>query len=179
MRFQPLGISGAALVHLEPVHDDRGFFARTWCESDFAKQGFDGRIAQCNMSLNSRRGTIRGLHLQRPPHAEAKTVRCIRGMAFDVLVDLRRKSPTYGRWESIELTSENRLSVYIPEGVAHGFQSLEDNTEIFYQMSTPYHPAAAWGVRWDDPSLGIPWPVQDPIVSSKDRALPLLGDGQC
>jgi dTDP-4-dehydrorhamnose 3,5-epimerase len=158
------------VLEIERIEDDRGFFARSWCADEFLRSGLNPRIAQCNISFNARRGTLRGLHLQAKPYEEAKLVRCTSGAIFDVIVDLRPRSTSYKRWFSIELDADNRRMVYVPEGVAHGFQTLVENTEVFYQMSEFYHPECAEGIPWDDPQLGITWPISDPIMSTQDKA---------
>lgn len=177
MRFTPLSIDGAFIVAPTPHTDARGLFTRTWCRSAFAEQGLTARLVQCSTSFNARRGTLRGIHFQRAPHQEAKLVRCTRGAAFDVVVDLREGSPTFGHWQGVEIDADNRLAVYVPEGVAHGFQTLADRTEIFYQMSTPFSAGHAAGLRWDDPQIGVAWPLpEEVILSDRDRALPGLDD---
>jgi len=170
--FRETTVAGVVVVDLERHEDNRGFFARTWCQREFAEHGLDARLVQCSLSWNRRRGTLRGLHYQAPPHAEAKLIRCTRGALWDVALDLRRQSPTFGRHLGVELTGGNRTMLYIPEGVAHGFQTLEDDTEVFYQMSEFYAPEAAQGVRFDDPAFGIRWPIPDPIMLERDRAYP-------
>jgi dTDP-4-dehydrorhamnose 3,5-epimerase len=170
--FRETALRGAWIVELEPREDERGFFARSWSEDEFAEHGLTTRIAQCNVSWNARRATLRGLHFQAAPHAEVKLVRCIRGAIYDVIVDLRPSSPSYTRWAGVELTAENRRTLYVPEGFAHGFQTLVDDTELFYQVSEPYAPSAESGVRWDDPAFAIEWPLPHPILSHKDRAWP-------
>ena len=176
MNFGELGLPGAFLVEPERLTDERGFFARTYCCREFEARGLNGALVQCNVSFNARRGTVRGLHFQTAPHAEAKLVRCTRGAVFDVLLDLRPASPTHRRWIAVRLVADELRMLYAPEGVAHGFQTLVDETELFYQMSADYHPEAARGVRWNDPVLAIPWPVAEVIVSAHDAALPLLAD---
>jgi len=173
--FQPLPLAGAWLVRPEPVEDERGFFARLYCAETFAAHGLDPRLDQVSVSFNRRAGTLRGLHLQRPPHAETKLVRVTAGAIWDVIVDVRAGSPTFGRWEAVELSAANRAQLYIPPGFAHGFQSLTDAAEVLYHISVPYQAASQAGVRWDDPDLAIPWP--DPaaaVLSDRDRALPPL-----
>ena len=170
MKFKELRIPGAWLVEIEPIEDERGFFARAFCRREFEARGLDPGIAQCNISVNRKRGTLRGMHLQRPPAMEAKVVRCTRGAIYDVVLDLRPESPTYRRWEAQELTSRSRAGLYIPPGCAHGFQSLEDETEVFYQMSEYYQPALSAGVRFDDPAFAISWPISPAIVSERDRS---------
>jgi dTDP-4-dehydrorhamnose 3,5-epimerase len=168
--FHDTEVPGAYLIELEKIEDERGFFARAFCQNEFGRVGLSAQFAQCNICFNRRRGTLRGMHWQAAPHGEARLVRCIRGAAYDVLLDLRRNSPGFGKWMSVELTAENRSAVHIPEGVAHGFQTLADDTEMLYQMSEFYEPTHARGVRWDDPSFRIKWPVQNPILSEHDRS---------
>ena len=170
MIFDPTPIGGAFLIETEPVEDDRGFFARTFCRDEFRRHGLDPCVAQCGLSFNTRRGTLRGMHLQAPPHAESKLVRCTRGAIHDVILDLRRESPTFRRWWAVELTPVTGRLLYVPEGVAHGFQTLESATEVSYQMSRAYAPEAATGVRWDDPAFGIEWPLAVSSMSATDRA---------
>jgi dTDP-4-dehydrorhamnose 3,5-epimerase len=173
VRFTETQIPGAYVVELEPHLDERGFFARTWDRAELDALGLDTRVEQCNIAVNERRGTLRGLHFQNPPHAEVKLVRCTRGAIWDVLVDLRPASPAYLRWAAFELTAENRRALYVPEGLAHGYQTLEDATEVIYQVSVAYAPDAATGVRWDDPVFGIRWPDADArVISERDRAWP-------
>jgi len=161
-------------VEPELLEDERGSFARSFCQEEFRAHGLDPVIAQCNISFNKRRGVLRGLHYQVKPHEEAKLVRCTRGAIWDVIVDLREGAPTRYRWFATELTADNRRALYIPRGFAHGFQTLADNSEVFYQMSEFYHPESARGVRWNDPIIGIAWPLADPVVSPRDRSYPLL-----
>lgn len=172
MEFRPLGLAGAWVIALERHEDDRGYFARSFCEAEFAAHGLDPHISQCNLSFNLRRGTLRGLHYQRPPHAEAKLVRVFQGAIYDVIVDLRPGSATFGRWEAVELTAENGLALYVPEGFAHGFQTLTDGALVAYQMSTPYQPESGAGLAWNTPWLGIPWPVAEPVLSERDASWP-------
>jgi dTDP-4-dehydrorhamnose 3,5-epimerase len=172
MRFTETKLKGAYIIEPEPIADERGFFARTFCAREFEAHGLNPRLAQCNISYNARRGTLRGMHYQAAPHQEAKLVRCTMGAIYDVIIDLRPESPTFKHWIAVELTAENRLMLYVPTGFAHGFQTLEDNTEVFYQMSEFYHPECARGVRWDDPAFGIKWPILHPILSNKDRSYP-------
>lgn len=174
MIFTPARLQGAFLVKLEPHRDERGFFARTWCRREFAEHGLIADIAQTSISFNSRAGTLRGLHYQRPPHQEAKLVRCTRGAIWDVIVDLRPTSPTAGRWQGFELDAETRDALYVPEGFAHGFQTLRDDTEIEYQISAFHAPEAAAGLRHDDPALKIHWPLPVSVISDRDREWPLL-----
>jgi dTDP-4-dehydrorhamnose 3,5-epimerase len=173
MIFAETDLRGAYLVDLEHREDDRGFFARAWCATEFAAHGLSTRLVQANISFNTRPGTLRGMHYQVEPHAEAKLVRCTRGAIYDVIIDLRPDSPTYKRWVGVELTAENRRALYVPEGFAHGYQTLVAGTETFYQVSEFYAPEAERGVRWDDPAFGIEWP--DPgnaILSDKDACWP-------
>jgi dTDP-4-dehydrorhamnose 3,5-epimerase len=172
MIFTPTRLAGLWLVEIEPRVDERGHFARTWCAREFAEHGLDTRLAQASVSFNRRRGTLRGMHFQHPPHAEVKLVRCTRGALWDVAIDLRPDSPTYCGWQGFELTAENAAALYIPEGFAHGFQTLADDTEVFYQMSTFYAPEAAAGVRYDDPAFGIDWPLPVRTIAPRDAAWP-------
>jgi dTDP-4-dehydrorhamnose 3,5-epimerase len=170
--FQPLPLAGAFTVELEPIADERGFFARSFCRDAFRKQGLAVDYPQCSISFNARRGTLRGMHWQAAPHAEAKLVRCTRGRLYDVIVDLRPESHSYCRWTGVELAAARRNALYVPEGFAHGFLTLEDETEVFYQISHEYRPEAARGVRWDDPAFGIRWPAAPAVVSERDRGYP-------
>ncbi|MCS6776663.1 MAG: dTDP-4-dehydrorhamnose 3,5-epimerase [Chloroherpetonaceae bacterium] len=173
MRFIETELKGAFLIEIEPREDARGFFARAWCEEEFRAHGLCPEIRQCNISFNRYRGTLRGMHYQAAPYGEVKLVRCTMGAVYDVIIDLRPESPTYCRWIGVELSQENRRMLYIPEGFAHGFQTLQDNTELFYQMSEFFHPEAACGVRWDDPVFGIVWPpVERRILSERDQQFP-------
>jgi dTDP-4-dehydrorhamnose 3,5-epimerase len=173
MIFDATALPGVWVVRPEPFEDERGSFARTFCEEEFRDHGIDPHVAQCSLSRNPKPGTLRGLHLQREPYGETKTVRCTRGEIFDVAVDLRPESPTFGRHHSVHLSGENGLALVMPPGVAHGFVSRVADSEVWYQMSVPYAPDAATGVRWDDPALGIAWPISRPVVlSERDAALP-------
>jgi len=176
MIFTPTELPGVWLIDLELKTDERGFFARTYCEQEFAAHGLQTCWPQCNTSFTKTRGMVRGLHFQAEPRPEIKLVRCVAGAVWDVVVDVRRDSPTFGRWQSFELTGENRRTLYIPAGYAHGFQCLTDACEMYYQMSDFYVPELAGGVRWNDPALGITWPIAATIVSERDDALPLLSD---
>ena len=176
MIFQPSPLAGAFVVELERREDERGFFARSFCQDEFAKHGLNPRLVQCNVSFNTRRGTLRGMHYQAKPHEEAKVVRCTQGAVFDVMVDLRPESATFKRWQGVELSAANRRALYIPEGFAHGFQTLTDDAELLYLMSEFYHPECARGVRWDDPAFRIEWPLKDPQMSERDRTFPLFTD---
>lgn len=172
MRFVATSLAGAFVVEPEPIEDERGWFARAFCAREFREHGLEPHLEQCNVSWNRRRGTLRGMHLQVAPHEEVKLVRCTAGAVHDVIVDLRPDSPTYRRWLGLELSARNRRMLYIPAGLGHGFVTLADESELFYQMSTAYQPAAARGVRFDDPALGIVWPVPIEVVSDKDRSYP-------
>jgi dTDP-4-dehydrorhamnose 3,5-epimerase len=175
MMFEGTVLPGVFLIRPEPRADVRGFFARTWCADEASAHGLNPRVVQCNVSFNRLRGTLRGMHYQESPHSETKLVRCTRGAIHDVILDLRPDSPTFRRWAAFALTSENRLGLYVPEGMAHGFQTLEDDTEVFYQMSEFYAPGSARGVRWDDPAFTITWPIPDPILSERDLSYPNFG----
>jgi len=173
MRLERLGLDGAFLVKIERASDERGFFARTYCAEEFRRAGIAGQVVQSSISFNTRRSTVRGMHFQWPPSTETKLVRCVRGAVFDVLLDLRPESSTYLEHVSVELNEEERDSVFIPHGVAHGFQTMCDRAEVLYQMSDWYQPALAAGVRWNDPSFGIRWPVsEDIVISERDAAYP-------
>jgi dTDP-4-dehydrorhamnose 3,5-epimerase len=172
MKFEPLPVEGCRLIVPAVHRDDRGSFARIWCEKEFSDAGIRFANSQFNLSVNARRGTLRGMHLQKAPHAEAKIVRCTKGRIYDVMLDLRPDSPTYLSWHAVELSADNQLAVLIPEGCAHGFQSLEDDAHVHYQMSVPYAPEAACGVRWDDPAFGIRWPLPSPVLSTRDAGYP-------
>jgi dTDP-4-dehydrorhamnose 3,5-epimerase len=171
--FRETELPGAYVIELERREDERGFFARAWCRGELADHGLDARVAQANVSWNERQGTLRGLHFQRAPHAEVKLVRCTRGAVYDVIVDLRPDSRTYTRWLGVELSAENGRTLYVPEGFAHGYQTLADASETFYLVSEPYTPGAEGGVRWDDPTFAIAWPdVSERVISVKDRSWP-------
>jgi dTDP-4-dehydrorhamnose 3,5-epimerase len=172
MIFVPTALEGAFLIELERIEDERGFFARSWCQEEFAKHGLRSAFVQCNISFNSRKGTLRGMHYQAAPFEEAKLVRCTKGAMYDVILDLRSESPSFRHWEGFELTAENRRMLYVPEGFAHGFQTLADDTEVFYQMSAFYRPEAARGVRWNDPAFAVAWPCRRPHMSPRDRGYP-------
>lgn len=172
MIFRETAIPGVHVVEIEPRSDHRGLFARSWCEREFAEHGLNTRLVQISLSFNKRRGTVRGMHYQAAPHAEAKLVRCTRGAIWDVALDLREQLPTYRQHVGVELTADNRRALYIPEGVAHGFQTLEDDTEVLYQMSEFYAPEAGRGVRYDDPAFAIPWPISEVILLDRDRTYP-------
>ena len=172
MLFQPTNLADAYLIQLETITDDRGFFARAWCVEEFAAHGLDTALVQCNLSFNKQQGTVRGMHYQMMPFAETKVVRCIRGALYDVIIDLRPTSPTYLQWLGVSLSAENRTALYVPQGFAHGFQTLTDETEVFYQMSAFYAPEYARGVRWNDPRFGIVWPLPVTVMAGKDQSYP-------
>lgn len=174
MIFTQTPLAGAYLIDPERIVDERGFFARTWCRDEFERQGLETRLVQCNVSYNTRRGTLRGMHYQAEPHEEVKLVRCTQGAIYDVIVDIRPDSSTYLRWVAEELTAENRRMFYIPGGFAHGFQTLLDGAEVSYQMSDFFHPQSSRGIRHDDPTIKIDWPLDVAIISDKDRGYPLL-----
>ena len=173
MIFIETELSGAFVVDLDRREDERGFFARAWCTREFEEHGLSPSVVQCNLSFNHRSGTLRGLHYQAPPSEEAKLVRCTRGAIYDVIVDLRRTSPTFKGWIAVELSAQNRRALYVPEGFAHGYQTLADETETFYQVSEFFNPDAELGLRWDDPAFRIDWPdAAERIISEKDRSWP-------
>jgi len=172
MIFIETKLQGAFIIEPEKLEDERGFFARTWCQQEFAAHGLNPGLMQCNISFNRHRGTLRGMHYQAAPHAEAKLVWCTRGGVYDVIIDLRASSPTFTHHSAVTLTAQNHTMLYVPEGCAHGFQTLEDDTEVFYQMSALYAPSSARGVRWDDPAFGIQWPPATRIISERDRSYP-------
>lgn len=172
MRFVATPIAGAFLVETEPAADDRGFFARTYCRDEFVAHGLEPDLVQCSISFNKRRGTVRGMHYQSAPYAEAKLVRCTQGAIYDAIADIRPASATYRQWFGVELTAENRHALYIPKGVAHGFQTLSDNAEVLYQMSEFFHPECSGGFCWNDPSFGIIWPEQVSVISARDMNYP-------
>ena len=178
MRFTETKLKGLFILDPEFLKDERGFFARTWCRREFEAHGLNPSLVQCNISFNRRRGTLRGMHYQVEPHVEAKLVRCTMGAIYDVILDLRPDSSTFKQWLAVELTADNRRMLFIPEGLAHGFQTLEDNSEVFYQMSESYHPECARGVRYNDPEFAIEWALPVTIVSDKDMAYPLWGLGK-
>jgi dTDP-4-dehydrorhamnose 3,5-epimerase len=165
-------LSPACLIEVEPLRDDRGFFARTFCQDEFSRHGLPDNFVQCSLSFNRRRGTLRGLHYQAEPCPEAKLVRCTRGAVFDVMLDLRRDSPGYCRWFATELSADNARAVYVPPGFAHGFQTLCDDAEVFYQMAAAYRPELSRGARWNDPAFAIAWPIEEPILSPRDARFP-------
>jgi len=172
MKFAQTELAGAFVVDLEPIEDERGFFARSFCVEEFTRHGLDPLVQQCNVSFNRLKGTLRGMHSHVHPFEEAKLVRCTRGGIFDVIIDMRPGSATYKRHVGVELTAENRRALFVPEGFFHGFLTLDDNTEVFYQMSRVFVPGKAIGIRWNDPAFGIVWPGEVRAISEKDRSYP-------
>jgi dTDP-4-dehydrorhamnose 3,5-epimerase len=172
LRFVETKLKGAFLVEPELLEDERGFFARTWSYREWAAQGLDDRLLECNVSFNKLAGTLRGMHYQTEPFAQPKLVRCTAGSIYDVAVDLRPDSPTHKEWLGFELSAENRRSLYVPAGFAHGFQTLSDATEVLYQMSEVYAPECARGVRWNDPAFGIEWPREVAVINERDAGYP-------
>lgn len=170
MFFKATKLKGAFIIEPERLEDERGFFARTWCKREFEDHGLNANLVQCNTSFNRKKGTLRGMHYQTAPHAEAKLVKCTQGSVYDVIIDLRPDSDTYKDWCAVELNSDNHTMLYIPENFAHGFLTLEDNTEVFYQMSEFYYSECARGIRWSDPAFSIPWPMDIMVISDKDRS---------
>lgn len=168
MIFEETQLKGAFIIEPERLEDERGFFARMWCAREFAAHGLNPNLVQSSISFNKKKGTLRGMHYQAPPNAETKLVRCTQGRVYDVIVDIRADSPTFGQWVAVELSAENRRMLYISEGFAHGFQTLEDNTELFYQMTEFYASESARGARWDDPAFGVEWPLDITVISEKD-----------
>jgi dTDP-4-dehydrorhamnose 3,5-epimerase len=177
MIFQSLPLAGAYCIELRPIADERGTFARRFCAATFRAHGLESDLVQRSISVNLRAGTLRGMHFQAPPHLEAKLIRCTRGAVFDVMVDLREGSATYGRWHGEELTAYNGRMLYVPKGFAHGFQTMLDDTELDYEITPAYVPGNDRGFRFDDPLLSIPWPVERVIMSDRDRALPKSFEG--
>jgi dTDP-4-dehydrorhamnose 3,5-epimerase len=175
MKFEPLPLEGAYLVGLEPRADERGMFARTFCKREFDAHGLRSDLVQCNLSTNVRAGTLRGMHFQSEPFAEVKLIRCVRGAIYDVIVDLREGSATYGRWVGAELSEENGQMMYVPQGFAHGYQALTDGAAAFYMVTEYYAPQAEGGLRYDDPAIRIEWPISVSDISDKDARWPLLG----
>lgn len=173
MKFTPAPLAGVVVIDEEPLADERGFFARTWCVREMEAHGLTSRVVQCNVSFNRRAGTLRGMHFQAPPYEEVKIVRCTRGAIYDVVLDLRPESPAFKRWTAVELSAANRRALYVPAGFAHGFQSLEDDSEVVYQMSEFFQPGSGRGVRWDDPAFAIEWPpTAHRVIHAKDLAYP-------
>jgi dTDP-4-dehydrorhamnose 3,5-epimerase len=179
MIFRSTRISGAFEIDIERNTDERGFFARSWCQKEFEKHGLNARLVQCSISFNKRKGTLRGMHYQVDPHAEAKVVRCGQGSIYDIVLDLRPQSTTFKQWASVVLTAEKHNMIYVPEGCAHGFLTLDDNSEVFYQMSEFYHPELSRGVRWNDPAFEITLPASVEVISERDRTYPDFEAVQC
>jgi dTDP-4-dehydrorhamnose 3,5-epimerase len=175
MTFHETKLQGVFEIRIEPLRDERGFFARSWCQTEFKSHGLNPALVQCNISFNGRKGTLRGMHYQLTPYAEAKLIRCTRGAIYDVIVDLRRESPTFKQWVSVVLTAERRNMAYVPEDCAHGFLTLEDDTEVVYQMSQFFSAESARGVRWDDPAFQIAWPHEIAVISERDKNYPDFG----
>lgn len=174
MKYSPTGVAGVTIVDIEPDRDDRGFVSRSFCANEFAKYGLLANVAQTSLFYNYARGTLRGVHRQAPPYAEAKLVRCTRGAIVDVAVDVRPESQTYGEHVMVQLSADNRRALFLPPYVAHGFQTLADNTEVLCQVSGPYEPDGEQGFRWDDPEFAIKWPLHVSVISEKDANWPLL-----
>jgi dTDP-4-dehydrorhamnose 3,5-epimerase len=175
VKFQESPLAGAYTIEMDRLEDERGFFARSYCAEEFAARGMPAAMPQSSVSFNTLRGTLRGLHYQAEPHAENKLVRCTAGSIYDVIVDLRPGSSTARRWFGVELSAENHRSLFVPQGLAHGFVTLEDDTEVLYMISVPYAPGFERGIRWNDPAIGIAWPIAPSVVSARDAAYPLLG----
>ena len=177
MIFTETKLAGAYIIDIEPREDERGFFSRVWCADEFAAHNLNTHMLQCNIAYNHKKGILRGMHFQAQPHAEVKLVRCTKGAVFDAIIDLREESPTYREWVGFELTEENHRMLYVPEGFAHGYLTLQDRSELHYQVSQFYTPNAEGGVRWDDPAFGIEWPeVGELLISDKDQNWPLVGE---
>ena len=172
MIFEETKLKGVFIIELERHEDERGFFARSWSQSEFEARGLDFRIAESNISFNKKKGTLRGMHFQAAPHGQAKLVRCTAGGVFDCVIDLRPDSATFGQWLGVELSARNRLTIHVPDGFAHGFQTLEDATEVFYEMSQAYVPGSSRGVRWNDPVFSISWPLEITVINERDRLYP-------
>jgi dTDP-4-dehydrorhamnose 3,5-epimerase len=170
MIYEPTALAGVVVVRPEPHADERGAFWRAWCGDELAAHGLDARLVQASLSTNTRKGTLRGMHWSVAPHAEAKVVRCVRGAIHDVALDLRRESPTFRRWHAVTLTRDNGLALFVPEGVAHGFQTLEDESDVLYMITERYDPTCARGARHDDPAFGIRWPLPVSSISARDAA---------
>ncbi|UCF14098.1 MAG: dTDP-4-dehydrorhamnose 3,5-epimerase [Phycisphaerales bacterium] len=172
MQFIPAQLDGVYIIELEPVTDERGFFARTFCEIEFSEHNLTSHFVQCSLAWNTSKGILRGLHYQVAPYEEVKVIRCNRGAIYDVVIDVRPDSATYGKWVATELSPGSNKMLYVPHGCAHGYQTLEPDSEVYYLISSPYAPSAQRGVRWNDPAFGVHWPITDPILSSRDRSHP-------
>jgi dTDP-4-dehydrorhamnose 3,5-epimerase len=177
MRFLKTELHGAWLVDVEPIFDHRGFFSRTFCQREFAARGLETNFVQHSLSYSAERGTLRGMHFHAPPHGEVKIVECTKGAIFDVIIDIRPLSPTFGQWRSFDLTAENRRQLYIPKGFAHGFETLSGDTEVRYLISAFYEPSAASGLRHDDPAFAIPWPLPVAVIAGNDQLWPDFAGG--
>lgn len=177
MIFIETSLKGAYVVEIEEQFDERGYFARGWCKAEMEKMGLESNLVQCNISYNANSGTLRGMHFQKEPYGETKYIRCIKGSLYDVIIDLREDSETFGKWTGVELTEKNGRAIYVPKGFAHGYLTLEDNTIAFYQVTEFYNKSAEGGVRWNDPRFNIDWPIKENlIISSKDKLWPLYED---
>lgn len=176
MIFKKTSLKGVFVIEPEMIKDERGFFARIFCQNEFAAQGVDFKTVQCSISYNKHKGTLRGMHYQVAPKAESKIVRCTKGAIYDVAIDMRHSSPTYRQWTAVELTQDNRRMIHIPKGFAHGFQTLEDDSEVIYRMDEVYAPEYARGARWDDPAFKIKWPLKVKVISERDANYPLIND---
>jgi dTDP-4-dehydrorhamnose 3,5-epimerase len=172
MKFTETKLKGAYIIDIEKIADARGFFARAWCQTDFEKHGLNPRLVQVNVAFNHKKGTLRGMHFQRAPNQECKLIRCTRGAIYDVIVDLRKDSPTYRQWIGVELRPDNYRMLFVPEDFAHGYQTLEDDTEVTYQVSQFYAPKSEGGARYNDPAFGIRWPLEVSVISEKDKSWP-------
>jgi len=174
MIFTETKLKGAYIIEIEPITDERGLFARSWCQKEFAEKGLNPNLVQCNISFNLKKGTLRGMHYQAKPHEEAKLIRCTKGAIYQVVIDIRSDSVTFKQWVAVELTAENRKMLYVSKGMASGFQTLVDDTEVFYQMSQFYYPNYANGLRWDDPLFGVEWPLKVQVISERDNSFEYL-----
>lgn len=172
MIFTETKLTGAFIVEPERFEDERGFFALSWSEKEFAERGLESRLVECNISFNKPKGTLRGMHFQHAPCGQVKLVRCTMGAIYDVIIDLRPSSETFKQWIAVELTASNRFMLYVPKDFGHGFQTLRDNSEVFYQMSSPYAPESAAGVRWNDPAFNIEWPTDERTINPRDQHYP-------
>lgn len=172
MIFTPTKLAGAKIVELKELRDERGFFARAWCQKEFQEEGLSANVVQSNVSYNHHKGTLRGMHYQVSPYEESKLVRCTQGAIYDVVIDLRRGSPTFAQWVGVELTATNHRMLFVPEGFAHGFITLADNSEVTYQVTQFYHPGSERGARYNDPTFGIEWPTAIQVISEKDNSWP-------
>lgn len=174
MKFTETELAGAFIIDPDPIEDERGYFVRTWSPDEFVRHGLDPALGQCNLAWNKSRGTLRGMHFQREPHAEVKIVSCLRGALLDVIIDLRRSSPSFCRWTAIELSDATPRMLYVPKGFAHGYLTLTDDVQAYYHVSTPYSAGHATGVAWNDPAFSIRWPFPPTVMSPKDKSWPFL-----